>query len=166
MWRVMLTVGSGGETQQMETLSSPAEAEALYLRLIQDRQKKAAAVHIVPARAAQALDAVVAPGRYRVDRKWKLARELEHDRWHQLWAPASEWVGPTPWQLRALPIASGLSGSEIARRIGVGPRQWRRWLSDPDSHATRIPYAAWVAALCLTGLLPDGEHSPSAPAVR
>lgn len=147
-----------GSMEQVERVSDPTEAEAHYLRLVQTRTAGPASIIVDP---KPRLPGVVEQAQYRTDRDWpaEVAREHVLERRAQLWAPASAWVGPTPFQLRAVVTASGESGSEIARRIGVTPRQWRRWLSDPDEGASRIPYAAWVAALRLTGLLPDDEHA-------
>jgi hypothetical protein len=153
MIRVYISRDGGSMADVLRT-PDPTEAEAHYLHLVQQRTEEPATVVVHPPRG----DARCAPGRYRIDRAWAMeARESDPDRRAQLWAPASAWTGPTPWQLRALPAASGLSGAEIARRIGVEVRTWRRWLSEEDAQGTRIPYTAWIAALRMAGLLPDDE---------
>ena len=140
-----------GMSEALRT-SDLVEAEAHYLRLVQRRGS--------PPRAVVIHGDPVAEGRYRIDAERPAVREESGERYRQLWAPPREgWTGPTPEQLRGLVVAAGVSGSEIARRIGVTPRQWRTWTSDAPGLA-RIPYASWVAALRLTGMLPEGEHCP------
>lgn len=154
-----------GSLHEEERTTDPVEAEAHYLRLVQTRTDHPASVILHVPRGQ---DLIVEPAQYRIDRGWpaEVAREHVLERQRQLWAPADRWEGPTAFQLRGLVLAAGVSGAELARRIGVEPRTWRRWLSDPDSDGAgkRIPYATWVAVLRLSGLLPEGEHA--APVTR
>lgn len=163
MIRVWIASPSGGMSEVLRT-DSPIDAEAHYLRLARVRTAEPASLTIDPGRGHPE----VAPARYRLDASWhpSAPREQVPERWRQLWAPAQQWEGPTPEQLRGLVEASGISGAEIARRIGVEPRSWRRWLSDPEEvgQGTRISYSAWVAALRLTGLLPGDEHQAAGAA--
>jgi hypothetical protein len=155
--RIWIASPSGGMSEVLTT-ASPVEAEAHYLRLAMVRTPEPASLTIDPMRGD-----LVAPARYRLDAGWHAGapREQLVERWRQLWAPADQWAGPTPEQLRGLVAASGMSGSEIARHIGVQPRTWRRWLADPEGEASHVPisYSTWIAALRLTGLLPDDEHT-------
>lgn len=152
-----------GSLEETITTGDPVEAEAAYLRLCSRRLPGACALVIDPQR-----NPLVLPARYRLDAEWPAfaPREQVAERWRQLWAPAAQWDGPTPEQLRGLVHASGVSGAELARRIGVETRTWRHWLSDPESRQpTRIGYAAWVAVLRLSGLCPADEMQapPTAP---
>jgi hypothetical protein len=158
MMRIWIASPSGGMSEVLTT-SSAIEAEAHYLRLALRRTPEPASLTIDPMRSD-----LVASARYRLDADWhpSAPREQVVERWRQLWADAEQWVGPTPEQLRGLVEASGMSGGDIARSVGVNPRTWRRWLSDPEGEASHVPisYSTWVAALRLTGLLPDDEHAP------
>ncbi|MEQ9078162.1 MAG: helix-turn-helix transcriptional regulator [Sandaracinaceae bacterium] len=153
-WDATIWVTSQGDIRQEDRLVAldPVEAEAYYLTLCQRREADPTSVVVA--------GDLISRGRYQLAREHGGPRESDPTRYAQMWAAADQgWVGPTPEQLRGLVRASGLSGSEIARRIGVTPRAWRRWLADPSEGQTRIPYAAWVAALRVTGMLPDGEHA-------
>lgn len=51
---------------------------------------------------------------------------------------------PTWEDVRALKEISGETGGDLARRVDVDPRQWRRWTAPPNANNSgSIPYAAW-----------------------
>lgn len=137
MTRVYVADASGS-MEHVCRASSPQEAEEAYLRLVQRRETRPCAVVVDPGRTG-----LVSPARYRLDVAWPGQREEVTERWRELWAPPGQWTGPTHWQLRSLVDASGVSGSEIARRVGIEPRSWRRYLADPDSGAAAqaIPWS-------------------------
>lgn len=61
---------------------------------------------------------------------------------------AEEWEPPTCKEVRAVIGLIGLSGSQIAKRLGVTSKSIRNWQSLKESSVTSsIPYGAW-AMLC------------------
>jgi len=151
--RVHIHAPSGQMIERLTT-EDPHLAEGHYLRLAQRRD--------LPAHAVVVHDStgLLADARYRLDPDWPGApREQVPERYRRMWAtPPDGWTGPTTEQLRGLIASIDMSGAEVARRIGVAPRQWRRWLADPKAGQSRIPYPAWVTALRVTGWLPADEH--------
>jgi transposase len=71
---------------------------------------------------------------------------------HECLSSAESWVQPSGEEIReVLRLAGGLSGSEVAKKLGLGSkgsRTVRRWISEE----AEIPYAAWAILCDLAGL--------------
>lgn len=67
---------------------------------------------------------------------------------------ASEWESPTCAEVREVIRLTGLSGSAVARELGLkDSRNLRNWqmLKTPDAKSS-IPYAAWALLCFFAGL--------------
>lgn len=61
---------------------------------------------------------------------------------------------PSVTDLRSVIRKLGLSGSEVASRVGVSPDNVRKWQATRDSpNHKQIPYAAWRLLLIEAGLV-------------
>ncbi|HGY2802937.1 TPA: hypothetical protein ACNVTV_004862 [Citrobacter freundii] len=67
---------------------------------------------------------------------------------------AEEWESPTCGEVRAVIGLTGLSGSQLAKRLGLkDSRNVRNWQMLKDSSSTSsIPYAAWALLCYFAGL--------------
>lgn len=65
-----------------------------------------------------------------------------------------EYKQPTWLDVRAVIDRIGLTGSQVAKLVGVQSRAVRKWTSPPETtnHAP-IPYAAWRLLLIAAGLV-------------
>lgn len=129
----------GEETAQRVSTRDPVEAECAYLRWAMLREDGPAAVTV------HSTEPELAPeGHYRLDADWRSPREQEPDR-AGLWTPTAEdYAPPTPAQLRAAAQLLGLSGAEMARRLGITGRQWRYWVA-ADTERRTPEWAHWHA---------------------
>jgi hypothetical protein len=66
---------------------------------------------------------------------------------------------PTPNDVRAVIKKMGISGSEVAARVGVSSDTVRKWQASPESSGFKpIPYAPWRLLLIDAGLVdPPGR---------
>ncbi len=61
---------------------------------------------------------------------------------------------PTPTDVRNVIRHLGLTGSEVAARVGVSADTVRKWQATPDSPSFKpIPYAPWRLLLIEAGLV-------------
>jgi len=60
---------------------------------------------------------------------------------------ARGWQPPSPAAVRAVVEATGLSQQEVGRRLGVGGRPVRSWVSERSPRAMRYSEAVALAAL-------------------
>src|SRR5690554_1449059 len=75
----------------------------------------------------------------------------------------ARYKAPTFEDVRALKALSGETGSELAARLGVDARAWRRWTAPPGSvSAHAIPYPAWRLLLIELGVV-EGRDESRAP---
>ncbi|GAW47596.1 transcriptional regulator [Vibrio sp. 1733] len=65
--------------------------------------------------------------------------------------PAEQWSRPTGEEIREVLRLAGLTGSQAAKKLGLGPsgsRTVRRWTGEESN----IPYSAWGQLCYLAGL--------------
>lgn len=69
---------------------------------------------------------------------------------------------PTASDLRCVIRKLGLTGSEVAGRVGVSPDNVRKWQAAPGTrNAKPIPYSAWRLLLIEAGLVPPPRAGES-----
>jgi len=148
----MITRGANG-ADQIAHYSTPVELEMAYLRGCLSIRTDGPAAIFIPAAPG------VPASYYRLDREWdpQASRESEPER-IGLWTDtATGYQMPTPSQLRAAARLLGESGLGMARRLGIGGRQWRYYLAS----GRKMPFTEWfyVRDLLRRRLMSDeGRH--------
>ena len=133
----MIVQGASQEAP-LQHFSNPIEVESAYLRVCSQVRTKGAGAVKIPAEPTGIID----PAYFRLDLDWQGEREQDHRR-RGLWTVTAEgYQVPTPFQLRGAAHLLGLSGEEIARRLGITGRLWRYWLAE-ETERREIPFTAW-----------------------
>lgn len=99
---------------------------------------------------------IVLPAEYRLDWEYQGARERVAGRRSQMWSEPNDSVpftAPTAWQVRAVPLAAGISQKEAAQRLGISARFFREWAQSKERR--KVPrFRDWVALLNACGMAP------------
>ena len=134
---IKLVVQGVPDVAPLQNLNDPVEAEATYLRVCSTVRTDGPGAVKISSRIPGVPDAY-----FRLDRDWDTGRE-QHPERMGIWTDTAEgYTVPTLFQLRGAARALGLSGEEIARRLGVTGRLWRYWLAD-ETERRETPWMAW-----------------------